>query len=303
MSQLIADDDRSSTPHDQLGAFVRLATLAAVVGVVSILGIGYYGYSTRAALGERIASLERLTADQLTSQLQTIKSEHASVVSDVAVVADRVSAAAQALDATRGVTDTLTREHARTARTAAANAAAVKAVREDSHARVAEVDTKVAGVSNEVTAVATGLAAARLEVADNTRTVSSVTSMTTSLSEQVGKNASDLSELRRRGERDFAEFDIRKGSSPETWTVAGIRVELKKADERRSNYDAILHVEDRRLEKKDRTINEPVPFLVGRDQLRYELVVTAVERDRVRGYVSMPKDDQSIAAERTSALR
>ena len=302
MSQLITDEGRSSTPQDQPGAFARLATLAAVVGVVSILGIGIYSYSTRAALSGRIANLERLTADQLTGQLQTIKSEHASVVSDVAVVVDRVGATAQALDTTRGVTDTLTREHARTARTAAANAAAVKAVREQTETRVAEVDTKVAGVSNDVKAVATGLAAARLDVADNTRKVSSVTTITTSLSEQVGKNVNDLSELRRRGERDFAEFDIRKGSSPETWTVAGIRVELKKADERKFKYDAILHVEDRRLEKKDRTMNEPVPFLVGRDKLRYELVVTAIDHDRIRGYVSMPKD-RSLAVEGSSALQ
>ena len=302
MSQLITDEGRSSTPRDQLRASARLATLAAGVGVVSILGIGYYGYSTRAALSERVANLERLTADQLTSQLQTITSEHASVVSDLAVVADRMSATAEALDATRGVTDTLTRAHARTARTAAANAAAVKAVREDAHARVAEVDTKVAGVSNDVKAVATGLAAARIEVADNARKVSSVTSTTTSLSEQVAKTAGDLSELRRRGERDVAEFDIRKGSSPEAWGVAGIRVELKKTDERRSKYDVVLHVDDRRLEKKDRTINEPVPFLVGGDQLRYELVVTSVERDRVRGYVTTPKD-RALAAERSSAPR
>lgn len=301
MSQLITDEGRSPTPQDQPSALARLATLAAVAGVAAILGIGYYSYSTRVALSDRIANLERLTADQLTAQLQTLKNEQASVVSDVAVVADRVGATAQALDTTRGVTDVLTREHARTARTAAANAAAVKAVRAQTEARVADVDAKVAAASNDVKAVASGLAAARLDVADNSRKVSSVTSMTTSLSEQVGKNVSDLSELRRRGERDFAEFDIRKGSSPETWTVAGIRVELKKADERRSKYDAVLHVEDKQLEKKDRTINEPVPFLVGREKLRYELVVNVVEKDRIRGYVSVPKD-RSLAAER-NALR
>jgi len=33
-----------------------------------------------------------------------------------------------------------------------------------------------------------------------------------------------------------------------------------------------------------------VQFLVGRDQLRYELVVNSVDKDRIRGYLSVPKD-------------
>ena len=31
-------------------------------------------------------------------------------------------------------------------------------------------------------------------------------------------------------------------------------------------------------------------FLIGRDELRYELVVNSVEKDRIRGYISAPKD-------------
>ncbi|MBI4471932.1 MAG: hypothetical protein HY646_04640 [Acidobacteria bacterium] len=31
-------------------------------------------------------------------------------------------------------------------------------------------------------------------------------------------------------------------------------------------------------------------FLAGRDRLRYELIVNFVDKDRIRGYVSTPKD-------------
>jgi hypothetical protein len=40
-----------------------------------------------------------------------------------------------------------------------------------------------------------------------------------------------------------------------------------------------------------------VQFLVGRDKLRYEVVVNFVDKDRVRGYVSAPKD-KVLSAER-----
>jgi hypothetical protein len=59
----------------------------------------------------------------------------------------------------------------------------------------------------------------------------------------------------------------------------------------------IIQVDDSKLEKKDRNANEPVQFLVGRDKLRYELVVNFVDRDRIRGYLSTPKD-RALAAER-----
>jgi hypothetical protein len=49
-------------------------------------------------------------------------------------------------------------------------------------------------------------------------------------------------------------------------------------------------VDDNQLEKKNRTVNEPVQFLVGRTKLRYELVVNDVQKDKIVGYLSTPKD-------------
>ena len=62
----------------------------------------------------------------------------------------------------------------------------------------------------------------------------------------------------------------------------------------------LIQVDDSKLKKKDRTANEPVQFLVGRDKLRYEIVVNFVDKDRIRGYLSTPKD-KALAAERPQA--
>jgi len=59
----------------------------------------------------------------------------------------------------------------------------------------------------------------------------------------------------------------------------------------------LIQVDDSRLEKKDRTANEPVQFLVGRDKLRYEVVVNFVDKDKISGYLSTPKD-KVLSAER-----
>jgi predicted transcriptional regulator len=168
----------------------------------------------------------------------------------------------------------------------------------DVDSKVSAVASNVKNVAAEVANVAATLATTRSELAEGHR---ETTAVTTSLAERVGKNTDALAELRRRGERKVVEFDIRKSSSPETWTVADVRVELRKADVGRSKYDVILHFDDRSVERKDLTVYQPVPFLVGRDNARYELVVTSVERDRIRGFLSMPTDSTLAANQVTGS--
>jgi len=72
--------------------------------------------------------------------------------------------------------------------------------------------------------------------------------------------------------------------------VADIQLAVMKTDPKNHKYSVAIQVDDNRLEKRDRTANEPVQFLVGRDELRYEVVVNEIDKDRIRGYVSAPKD-------------
>jgi hypothetical protein len=112
----------------------------------------------------------------------------------------------------------------------------------------------------------------------------------TVLSEGIAKNSTELAQLRKKGERDYFEFDIRKNSKQPLQRVADIQLALMKADPKNHKYSVSIQVDDNRLEKRDRTTNEPVQFLIGRDELRYELVVNSIEKDRIRGYISSPKD-------------
>ena len=115
------------------------------------------------------------------------------------------------------------------------------------------------------------------------------------LSEGIAKNSSELADLRKKGDRDYFEFDVRKNSKEPFKRVADIKLALLKTDPKRHKYTCAIQVDDYTLEKRDRTANEPVQFLVGREQLRYEVVVNSVEKDGIRGYVSAPKD-KSLAA-------
>ena len=61
-------------------------------------------------------------------------------------------------------------------------------------------------------------------------------------------------------------------------------------------YTVLVTVDDRSVEKKDRTVAEPVQFLVRGSRTPYEMVVMEVSKDRITGYLSTPKEMASAAA-------
>jgi hypothetical protein len=145
-------------------------------------------------------------------------------------------------------------------------------------------------VSGEDQGVRTDLDATRQELANSKKELSS----------QIAHNSTELAELRRKGERDYIEFDINK--SKEFARVADVFVQLRKADAKRQKFDVVIQADDNSVTKKDRTANEPVTFLVGPERLRYEFVVNYVDKDRIRGYLSTPKD-KTLSAEGPSGRR
>jgi len=194
----------------------------------------------------------------------------------------------QELEQANGLAEKLKTENTQTAarlRRELATKADSKAVnqwREESNTKLNEVQqdasNKIAGVSTDVHGVRTDLDATRDDLANSKKDINAL----------IAHNSSELAELRRRGERDYTEFDIKK--TKDFAKVADILVQLKKTDVKKQKFDVVLNADDSAILKKDRTANEPVTFLVGRDRLRYELVVNYVDKDRIKGYISTPKD-------------
>lgn len=172
--------------------------------------------------------------------------------------------------------------------------AQVQAARSEAEAKIGQVSTEVGGVKTEVGTVKSDLASTKRDLEGTQRQLVDVRE---SLSAAVAKNASELSELRRRGERDYTEFTVPKRN--QLTKIEDIRVILTRTDPKKGKYNIKIVVDDNQLEKKDRTVNEPVAFLVGHNRLRYELVVNWVKKDSIGGYLSIPKD-KSLAAERPS---
>jgi len=279
-----------------------LKSKTAIFGIFALVIMGVQGYaliSMRSAMDERFNSIEEdyAQADDRMTML----------ASDLSVVTKRMGVTAQELQQAQAAAKQLKQENAQLARrlrTGLAQKADSKSVmkfQQDATSKMnavqQEASTKIDGITGEVHVVRTDLDVTRSDLkatrADLTATREEVANSRRELGTLIARNSTELAELRRKGERDYVEFDIRK--SKEFSRIGDVLVQLKKTDVKRQKYEVVINADDSPIQKKDRTANEPVTFLVGRDRVRYELVVNYVDKDRIRGYISAPKDKLSAA--------
>lgn len=146
---------------------------------------------------------------------------------------------------------------------------------------------KVTGIASEVTSVKTVVASTKSEV---DRILSDMRSVRGDLGVQSGliaTNSRELAALRALGEREYVEFQLLKTKSPQR--IGDVAVQLKKLDSKRNRFTIDLIANDKKMEKKDRTINEPVQFYMATARLPHEIVVNEVQRDKIVGYISTPR--------------
>ena len=109
----------------------------------------------------------------------------------------------------------------------------------------------------------------------------------------IARNHDDIEQLRKMGERDYFEFTVQRKSPVR---VGGVGLTLTKTNVKRHRFNLELLADDVQVEKKDRTINEPIFFYVSDSKRPYELVVNEVKPDQVKGYLSIPKGAREVAA-------
>ena len=149
---------------------------------------------------------------------------------------------------------------------------------------------KVDEVSKEVSEVKTSVNATK---SDLEKTIEGLKSVKGDLGVQSGliaTNATELEALKEKGERTFLDFQLPKTKT--TRRIGDLQIQLKAADPAKNRYTIVVIADDKSVEKRDKTINEPVQFQLATSPVPYEIVVNEVKKDMIVGYVSEPKARQ-----------
>jgi len=146
--------------------------------------------------------------------------------------------------------------------------------------RIGEVSTDVGNVKNDV-------ASTRSELEKTIATLKATQGDLGVQSGLIATNGKELAALKALGERNYVEFKIGKSKAPQK--VGDIAVQLEKADPKNNRYTIRVIADDKTVQKKDKTVNEPVQFLLSKATQPYELVVNDIKKDMISGYVASPK--------------
>ena len=184
----------------------------------------------------------------------------------------------------------------------AAQVKAEKAANEKLVAAQADTVKQVGAVAADVSTVKTDVVGAKASIADTQTDLAAAKQQMQRMMGDEGKmsgliatNHDELEVLKHKGDRNYYEFTLQKGAKPTL--LSTVKLQAKKVDDKHSKYTMIVSADDRNIEKKDKSLDEPVQFYTGKDPMLFELVVNNISKNQISGYLSTPKNaPQPMAA-------
>jgi chromosome segregation ATPase len=249
-----------------------------VLGLVSVAGLAFAWNAsskldaTQQSVATQVNAMKQGVEQDMTSLKDRVVQDektNADLQGDLKVVTDKLKITQGQLkkaraEAVAAVQDTTTKLTALD--TSVHTELATKAATDD----LKNVDTKVGGVRTDLDTTREDLKMARSEMGT-----------------LIARNHDEIDQLRRLGERDYVEFTIAGKNKPQK--VGNLTVELKGVNEKRSQFSVAMTAEDRKIEKKNRNMNEPIFFYLSGTKIPEEIVINKLSKDTVSGYVSIPK--------------
>jgi type II secretory pathway pseudopilin PulG len=271
-------EGRTESPAWTLPAIVVLGLIA-----IGGLAVGWSASSkldgTQQAVAAQLKSAEQTMQQDMSSlkdRLAQDEKANADLQGDLKVVTGKLKITQGQLKKSREEAAKLndaTTEKLTALDTSVHSELATKATTDD----VKTVDTKVVGVKTDLDATREDLKMARSEMGT-----------------LIARNHDEIDQLRRLGERDYIEFTIVGRNKPQK--VGNVTVELKGINEKHNQFSAAVTIEDKRFDKRNRAMNEPIFFYLTGTHIPEEIVVNKIGKNTISGYVSIPKANSQTAA-------
>jgi DNA anti-recombination protein RmuC len=163
----------------------------------------------------------------------------------------------------------------------------VKESAADASNKIEGITTDVGSVKTDVGAVRTDVATTKSELDETKSELQRARGDMGIMSGLVATNSKQIQQLRDLGDRNIYEFTLTKNGKPQK--VGDIEVTLEKADTGHNRFTIAVLADDTHVQKKDKTVNEPVQFYTSKAHQPYEIVVNKVGKNQIVGYLATPK--------------
>jgi len=276
-------DPQESYRYEHLGT-PRWIIVLFVVLVVAVALLAYAGYSVQGRMQQELAKAEEQNKI-LTAQLEQANGRFADLKGQMDVTSQKIGMTQAELADARSRAEGIRKQQAASDQRLSQE---ISAAQKESEAKIGAVATDVTGAKKDIEATKSDLEATKSKL---DRSMGDMNVM----SGLIARNHDDLEDLKRRGDRNYYEFTLQKAKTAQR--VGPVQLALNKTDPKKSKYTITVLVDDKSIEKKDKTAGEPVQFYVkGSARLfPYEIVVFDVGKNQLTGYLATPKDTGASA--------
>jgi len=276
------EEDTSVAPETSVSGHSRGSNLFRNVALgVAVLYVAVSLYFMLEMRGR----IDKLEGDQKAAA-ESVASHNSAIMKRLGMTEASLEQASAAMQSKLGQTQK--EIAARSSQLARQQQVAEERLRQESEQQISAVNTTIGGVKTDVQGAKSDIASTR---ADLEAAKSKLEHAIGDLGVQSGLIAhtrDELEYLKHRGDRNIFEFTLKKGDHPRP--VSTVSLQLKKVDAKKGKFSMNVVADDRTIEKKDRTLNEPMQFYTGRDRNLYEVVVMSADKNTITGYLSTPKN-------------
>src|SRR6202041_1066490 len=270
-----------NTPGEQTtvvesSALPRWVTLLFAIAFVLVAYLLYAGYSEREASRKGLDEANKKT-QALAAELDKTNSRVADLKGQLDVTSQKLGLTQDELARARSLAQSIKKDQQKSDAELHQQIGAVQA---DTSTKFGQVATELSGTKSEADATKADLESPKSKLQSPIGDLGVQSGL-------IARNHDEVEELKRLGERDIFEFDLTKSNAAQH--VGPIQVQLKKVDTKHYRYTVAVVADDKSIEKKDKTVGEPIQFYVKGARAPYEIVVFDLSKDQTKGYLSPPK--------------
>src|SRR5579864_83390 len=275
----------SDMPHNDGGsALVR--NILIVAGAAYMIGSVFFMVQAQ----NRLTDMEKREIATQKEMAKKIDDNNSQARASISVIADRVGLTQKELNKRAAALQQ--EENATKSR--------LNADEEATKQQFGQVNNEVTNVKGQIGRVSADVNDTRTDLQATKGKLENAIGDINRHSELIATTHAQLEQLRHKGDRDYLEFTLHKGGEPTH--LSTVSLQLKKVDTKKGEFTLMVFADDKKIEKKDRQVNEPLQFYSGRDRNLFEVVINAMDKDVVSGYLSTPKNLASnvVADQRTN---
>jgi len=278
MSVIATPPEPEQNPSYEVSATPRWIIFAFVI-LLAILGyVTYAGYTARTKFEADMARAQE-QSKVLSAQIDQANERIADLKGQLQVTKEKIGLTQAELARARSLAQDIRKQQQESD---AKLTTQIGQVQQESNTKIGQVSTELGGAKTDIESTKKDLEATKARLGTAVGDLSGQSVL-------IARNHDELEDLKHLGERNIFEFSL-SIKSKTAQHVGPIQVQLKKVDPKHYRYTMNVYADDKLIEKRDKTADEPVQFIVRGARAPYEIVVYELGKDSAKGYLSTPKE-------------